>query len=135
MNFGEKIEFDAIDAEILKERAYERNLLPGPRTGDYVMFPCGTLERLNFTLIGTVQTAPRAAAAFYLRGGGGVECAGGLNPRIQVESLKLTEKTLRGEFWFFHHDQVGAHRRVNCETECRVYVTSDPYQGFLRDGF
>jgi hypothetical protein len=124
---------DLTDIAILFRRVAAREATDGPRLGDYVLFPGGQLERFSHDWGDSIQTAP--GGSFFIYRSGEAEFSGGLNPSIPVDKLELTEATLPGSFWFFHHDEPGAGRGVNCTIDCRVYKTSAPYQGFLGKDF
>lgn len=126
-------EFDAIDEAIKTERFAEHEQIEQPRLGDYVLFPTGELERFSCNLGDGIQTSPDGA--FYLSGNGGVSFGGSLNPPTPRDKLDLTDQSLPGSFWFFHHGSVGAGRRVNFQIPCRVYSTTAQYQGYLGKDF
>lgn len=124
-------EFDSQDQEILNGRMANRDQIEGPRLGDYVLFPSGQLERISNKMDGCLQTSPVKSGSFYLFGCGEAQFGGSLNPSIPTDSLALTEEVRSGTFWFFHHDEVGAHRGVTFEIPCRIYETRASYAGYL----
>ena len=125
-------EFDAKDQTIADIRRAHRDRIEGPRLGDYVRFKTGQVERFSNRLTSSLQTSPEKYGSYYLSDSGNTQFSGSLNPPIPLESLSLTEDSLSGEFWFFHHGEVGAHRGVRFTLPCRVYETSADYAGFLR---
>lgn len=127
-------EFDMIDQEILDKRMAARELIDRPRTGDFVRFPSGELERFSHDWEDAFQTSPIHAGSFYLHDHGHGSFSGSLNPAIPSDSLSLTGEKMGGEFWFFHHGSAGAGRGVRFTVPCRVYETSAAYNGFLSAG-
>ena len=125
-------QFDAIDEEIKNSRFAERELIEGPRMGDYILFPTGELERFSHDWGESLQTSP--SGSFHLQGSGHLTC-GGLNPATPLCNIKPTMATLPGLFWFFHHGRAGAGRAVHCSIPCRVFSTSATYEGFLGKDF
>ena len=124
--------FDAKDQAILVERIKTRGAIEGPVTGDFVRFATGEVERLVVRRGVGIQTSP--AGSYYLWHGGDGDFTGGLNPPIPEQTLDLTAETMEGQFWFFHHDEVGPGSRVDFTIPCRVYTTSASYAGFLGAG-
>lgn len=124
-------EFDEIDQKILEECVAARDKIDRPRIGDFVRFPTGQLERFSYDCGDRLQTSPIRAGSFYLGRDGLASFSGSLNPPIPLDSVRLTDETLQGEFWFFHHNQVGAGRGVGFSIPCRVYSTTAAYDGFL----
>lgn len=127
---GCSFSFDDKDQEILDRRMQNRNAFSRPLVGDYVIFPTGEVERFAHDWDTALQTAPKGS--FFLCENGKASFSGGLNPTIPIESLTLTEEMKDGVFWFFHHNYAGAGRATYVTVPCRVYVTSAPYDGFLR---
>jgi len=118
-------EFDAVDAEILKQRELFFNEVQGPRVGDFLRVPEGFL-RFTHDWGDTIQTTLRADhpcygdTSFYLSNG----CAsfsGSLDSGIAKESLHDTGEKKDGSFWFFHHDSAQAHNGVHFKIACRVF--------------
>ncbi len=127
----DSVSFDAIDQEILERRMAVRELIPRPRTGDYVRFPSGEIERFSHDWDVMFQTSPVRAGAFYLHDHGEASFSGSLNPAIPASSLSLSDEKRDGEFWFFHHGRAGADRGVRFNVPCRVYDTKAKYDGFV----
>lgn len=128
------IYLDEIDQEILAKRVACREQINAPRIGDFVLFPTGELERFSHNWGDALQTSP--SGSFYLQGDGeGSLSCGGLNPSTPRNELKLTNASLPGSFWFFHHNSAGAGRGVYFKILCRVYSTSAKYDGFLGQDF
>lgn len=130
----EPVSFDSIDQEILDKRIATRDLIARPRTGDFVRFASGEVERLSHDWQNAFQTSPIRAGSFYLHDHGGSSFSGSLNPLIPADSLSLTDEKMDGEFWFFHHGRPGADRGVRFTVSCRVYETSAKYDGFVTVG-
>ena len=130
----DSVSFDNIDQEILDRRLAAREMIARPRTGDFVRFGHGDIERLSHDWQDAFQTSPIRAGAFYLHDHGEGSFSGSLNPLIPADSLSLTDEKRDGEFWFFHHGHAGAGRGVRFTVPCRVYETSAKYDGFLSAG-
>lgn len=127
-------QLDAQDQELVAAAVLLRDQQPGPRMGDYVLFATGQLERFSHDWGTTIQTSP--GGSFYLSksGIGSLSC-GGLNPGTPTHALEPTTAILPGRFWTFHHGIAGAHRGVDFDIPCRVFVTKAAYAGFLGDAF
>lgn len=123
------LQFDERDEQLRQVRIVARANLAEPLVGDYVLFPGGELERFSHAWETGLQTS--AAGSFHIFKDGNASFSGGLNPSTPRNQLVLTGKMLPGTFWFFHHDEVGAHRGVYCTIPCKVYTTSAPYTGFI----
>lgn len=123
-----------IDQDLVRQRQSLRDSQPGPRLGDYVLFPTGQLERVCLQLAHqrALQTAP--SASFYLYRSGTADASGTFHPAIPEDSLERLPAELEGEFWLFHEDQVGAGRGVTFSLPCRVFTTSAVYCGFSVEG-
>lgn len=126
-----ELQFDATDQAILDRIVAERDQIVGARTGDYVRFPTGELERFSHNWDDVLQTSPEWAGSYYLTSCG-ASFSGSLNPSIPRESLTLSDETKDGKFWFFHHGHAGAGRGVHFTSPCRVFTTNAEYQGFIR---
>jgi len=124
---------DAIDQEIIRKLIITRDQIGKPRIGDYVRFPTGQLERFSHDWGDGLQTS--AGGSFFLCTNGGASFSGGLNPCTPADKLKLTNATLPGSFWIFHHDIAGAGRGVYFKIPCRVFITTAAYDGFLGKDF
>lgn len=127
------MDLDEKDTEILKEIMIVREQIVLPRIGDYVLFPTGELERFSYYGGDGLQTSP--GGSFYLFRNGQASFSGGLNPTTPLDKLTLTDKSLMGTYWFFHHGLAGADRGVYFDISCRVYTTTAEYKGFLSDTF
>lgn len=127
----EHSQLDATDQALLGKLIVAREQIERPRIGDYVRFPTGEVERFSHDWNEGLQTSPVWAGSYYMCSHGNASFSGGLNPSIQVESLALTEESLSGDFWFFHHNEAGAGRGVSFSIPCRVYATTSEYSGFL----
>ncbi len=124
---------DALDQELLAAVVERREQRPGLRLGDYVLFPCGRLERLSDSSGSAVQTTPMGS--FFLYRSGACEYSGGHNPPVPSADLLPTSATLPGDFWFFHHGKVGPGRAVYFRIHCRVFRSTAPYAGLLGAAF
>jgi hypothetical protein len=119
-------EFDAIDADLLAVREQEYNQVVGPRVGDFLRVANGMLRFTHDWGDGIQTTVGRnhpcsGDASFYLSRDGYVSFSGSLDPTISKATLRDTGETLKGSFWFFHHDHPGAGCGVYCEMPCRVF--------------
>lgn len=120
-------EFDERDAAILKTRIEALDTIEGPRTGDFVRFPCGALLRISHRWDDAAQVSEISAGSWYL-GEGHVSFSGSLYPGVPLTSLTRTPEVRDGSCWFFHHGYAGAHCGVNARAQFRVYscnVTSE----------
>lgn len=124
-------QFDKVDAQILLLRSNARRLIDEVLVGDYILFPSGEMERVSNILAAGVQTSPVNFGSFYLGDSGRASFSGSLNPPVPLSSISTTEETIEGEYWFFHHGKVGAHRAVYFKMGSRVFKTSANYKGFL----
>jgi hypothetical protein len=115
--------FDERDAGILAERQARRDGIAGPRVGDFVRMPDGTLRRFTYAWPDGLQTTMQSGGTigFYLGRRGGVSYSGGLDRTIPLERIVSTDEVRVGWFWFFHHDVSGAGRGVEVKALCRVY--------------
>jgi hypothetical protein len=127
--FYRRPQFDHHDAEILEERVTKLNKRSGPRVGDFVRFPNGTVHRFSYIWDfedGSDILAQTADdGSFYLTECGGVSFSGSLYRGVPGESLTRTDEKRNGEVWFFHHNSAGAGCGVHAFVEFRVYETSE----------
>jgi hypothetical protein len=120
------MEFDVVDAEILKQYQRAFDLVPGPRVGDFLRTSDGML-RFTHDWGEDIQTTVKAKhpcygdSSFYL-GEGYASFSGSLDPAISKTLMRDTGETAEGSFWFFHHGFQGAGRGVNFRIPCRVYT-------------
>lgn len=115
---------DEKNASIAAALIAARAAITEPTDGDFVRFATGELERIVTLRDNRMQTAPNGS--FFMYSNGYADFSGGLNPPIPPESLKATEETLEGEFWFYNHGNVG-HRRTDFMVQVRVFETSVPH--------
>ncbi|UJX45742.1 hypothetical protein [Xanthobacter sp. YC-JY1] len=111
--------FDERDAELLALRIAARDAIPGPRIGDYLVFPDGHMERFSYDWGDDIQTSP--GGTFYLDRSGLASFSGGLNEAVLKARMLDTGAALPGSFWFFHHDWRTAHNGVDVTAPCRVF--------------
>lgn len=112
---------DERDRAILAERQAAWNERTGPRVGDFVRFPDGSMARFTHDWGESIQiSCTKYGGSFYL-GHGYASYSGGLEPGIKKEFLVETNETEIGRFWFFHRDWAEAHNGVNVDLGCRVY--------------
>lgn len=131
-----EVKFDEIDQALLDERIAARHSFDEPLNGDFVIFESGEVERFSHIYDdGDAQTSPLWAGSFYLCASGVASFSGSLNPSILRSTVSSTDEKRDGRFWFFHHDQAGAGRGVQCTVPCRVWRTSAPYNGYLTERF
>lgn len=120
--WGERVEFDERDAELLALRQAARDARaeanPGPMLGDVITYPDGTVERVAHHWGDTVQPSS-GQGSHYMSPTGGVEFSGGLDSGIALAHFTRTGR-VEAAFWFFHHDSSGAHRGV----QVTVFVSS-----------
>lgn len=121
--------FDDTDKEILERREALFNARSGPRVGDFVRFPDGTVDRFSHDWGETIQTTK--GGSFYL-GNGYMSFSGGLDPAIDKADLRPTYEMRGGSCWFFHHNYHAAHNGVDVTIPCRVYEYTGPDKRFSR---
>jgi hypothetical protein len=115
-------QFDDRDAAIVAERQHRRDMRPGPRVGDFIRMPDGTLRRFTYAYQDRIQTTdPKSRGSFYLCRTGGMTYSGSLDPSILLTKIVDTGKTRPGSCWIFHHDHPGAGRGVETTVNCRVF--------------
>lgn len=115
---------DATDREILRKRIKLYVARTGPRVGDFVQMPDGSLRRFSHDWGKDIQTTLPATGggSFYLNEDGGVRYSGGLDSAVMKNRLKLiSNRAMPGLFWFFHHGIPRAHNAVQCSINCEVY--------------
>lgn len=115
----------------IKKIINERDAVPGPRLGDYVIVE-GTYERICVLRDdqATVQTTHVDQGGWALLGNGICSFSGAcINfgrsrqfDKIEKRALRATEETKEGRFWTFKDGEVGPGRRVDFTTSCRVFV-------------
>jgi hypothetical protein len=116
-------EFDDRDAEILAQRIQQWQKVDGPRVGDFVHMPDGSLRRFTHDWGDDIQTTCGSFpgdVSFYF-GGDYMSFSGSLDPAIEKAKLTDTGETRDGKAWFFHHDWAKAHNGVSVMVPCRVY--------------
>jgi hypothetical protein len=119
------IDPDEVDAVIAAKKIAAFDAVTRPRVGDFVRMSDGSLERISHDWRDRYQTTDgRFGASFYLSEGS-ASFSGGLNPAIPAALFEDTGLKRIGNFWFFHHDQAGAHRAVGVSFQCRVYRLKD----------
>lgn len=127
----ETSQLDSIDQAYLDQLMIARDGIARPRLGDFVRFPTGEVERFSHDMDDSLQTSPEWSGSYFLWANGNASFSGGLNPPISTESLTLSEESLQGNFWFFHHNSAGAGRGVGFSIPCRTYATTADYRGFI----
>lgn len=129
---------DARDAAILAERIALLDAVEGPRCGDFLRMPDGTMHRVahvypaDWDDMAGVQPnylannwRERFGEGSYYLGRGYVSMSGSLDGWIAASRLTLTSETREGSAWFFHHDHARAHNGVTVSVPFRVYDVSD----------
>lgn len=114
-------ELDATDIGILATLTEKWNRQEGPRVGDYVITPVGTL-RFTYDWGDGIQTttAKFGGGSFYLAPGC-MSYSGALDSAIPKTSLEPTDEVRNGPCWFFSHGWMRANNGVNVTVPCRVY--------------
>ncbi len=115
------------NTELLENRTAMRDEHPGPRVGDYVLFPDDMprdgkyerqVERFSHDWEDALQTSP--GGSWYL-GNGYASFSGSLNRSIPKVRLEDTGEVRLGSFWFFSNDHARAHNGIDVQAPCRVY--------------
>ena len=120
-------EFDDKDAAILAERIAQWTKRNGPRVGDFVHMPDGTLRRFTHDWDDSLQTTcggshPCAGDQSFYLGKGFMSFSGSLDSSIPLERITWMPGEIKeGGCWFFHHDFMTAHNAVYAKVPCRVY--------------
>lgn len=112
-------QFDARDEEIKQARLALFNAIQGPRVGDFVRMPDGSLHRFSHQWPDGFQTS--TSGSFHLSESGYMSFSGGLDPTIPNDRIRETNETKNGFFWFFHHGYMQAHNGVETMAPFRVY--------------
>lgn len=115
--------FDERDQAIKDRRIAKWNLRPGPRVGDYLEYPDGSLRRFTHDWGDAIQVTNKyypEHGSFYFAG---PYCSysGGLDPAINKSRLVYSGRTREASVWFFHHDVAAAHNGITTSIPCRVY--------------
>lgn len=112
--------FDQVDALILSKKIEEREKIKGPRVGDVVIrIDSIAPHRIAYMFDDKYQLS--SGGSFFLDSNGNADFSGSLDYPRKYE-LKMLLRECEHMFWFFHHDEPGAHRGVNCFVKCRVFV-------------
>lgn len=117
---------DERDQAIVDQRMAAVARIPGPRVGDFVLFPDGMERRISYIWPagdgwpGSVQTSELGDGRYYL-GRAGLDFSGSLHPGVSEETLTDTGATREGDAWIFHRDAHRAHNGVDFKAPFRVY--------------
>ena len=122
MTINSQFAFDARDAELHAQGLAIWTTIEGPRVGDFVQLPCGTVARISLLTGHQFQISePRFGASYYWAWWY-CSYSGGHKPILfDRTGLEFTGGMQAGDAWVFHHDQPGANRGVSCSIPCRVY--------------
>lgn len=113
--------FDAHDARLREKGIGIWNNVIGPRVGDYVDFADGRQTRISVISGKQLQiNAPEFGSSFHFLWWY-CSYSGGHGASLKLVDLIDTQTLRDGQVWFFHHDQSGPHRGVNCKIPCRIY--------------
>ena len=120
------MELDERDQKILAERITKWQKLTGPRVGDFVHMPDGTLRRFTHHWGDGLQTTcggthPCAGNQSFYFGGEYMSFSGSLDSLIPLARIADTGECKDGSVWFFHHNHMTAHNGVHAKIPCRVY--------------
>ena len=115
--------------EHLKKCVEAKELIQGPRIGDYIFLKNGNLERFSHDWGDSLQTS--SDGSFCLTSDGTVSFSGGLNPGIQKSKIKETYvdhyndhtgfSGMTGKFWVYYNGRLCANCAVYVNLDCRVY--------------
>jgi hypothetical protein len=117
---------DERDSALLAARIGAWNEGVGPRVGDFLELPDGTMLRFTHDYGEGIQTTCRHASGSFYFGVGYMSYSGPLDPPVDKAALEDTYRTHPGRAWFFHHDYRTAHNGVYVHVECRVFRTAEP---------
>ena len=120
-DFGRPVVPDERDKELARKRlaAWNKRRRSGPRVGDFITMPDGSLQRFSYNWGDTIQTSE--GGSYHIFENGNVSMSGSRNPGVQKDHVENTGKTRMGDFWFFHHDWPEAHHGVGLDLPCRIY--------------
>lgn len=115
---------DAQDIELLLTRGSEFLAVTTPSVGHFVRLADGSFTRLavnHKVRFQGLRADPKESGAFFLYGLD-ADFSGwpGLDP-IYTADLTHSDEYRLGDFWFFHHAETGAGRRVNCRIPVPVF--------------
>lgn len=110
---------------ILKDRIEQYDKIEGPRVGDYLELPFGMFTRFTHAWDDGIQIGG-GSGSYYL-GNGHISYSGGLDPSIEYEFLKPTDKKKDGMVWFFHENSAGGGRGVHFYMPFRVFTLAPEY--------
>ena len=117
-------EFDDRDQAILAARITQWERQAGPRVGDFVHMPDGSLRRFTHHWGDGLQTTcghPCAGDQSFYFAGAYMSFSGSLDSSIDIARITDTGEQKDGKAWFFHHDFMTAHNGVTVTVPCRVY--------------
>ena len=114
---------DSKDRIILVQRWAKREEHQGPRVGDFVEMPDGTLRRFTYDWGEDIQTTCLnfGEGSHYLCDNGVASYSGALDRAIPKAEIIPLEGEHPGRFWIFHHDIPAAHNGVDVVLPCRIY--------------
>lgn len=112
-------ELDAADCTILGHLRVTFDAMPGPRTGDYVVFADDVVRRISHCWDGRVQTSDDGSWYFT---GAHMSFSGGLYPPVPLSTLVDTGRQRPAWAWMFHHGIAKAGNGVDFKVMVRVYT-------------
>lgn len=120
---------DDKDAALLAARIESWEARPGPRVGDFCIWPGGWVERFSYhwdtdSEKGSLQTA--RGGSFHISRDGYASFSGGLEPPVMIKRLRELPEKRPGAFWFFSHEIMGAGRGIDVFMPCRVFKVLAP---------
>jgi hypothetical protein len=121
--------------QILAQRQAEYNKIEGPRLGDFLQLPDGTVTRLAIDCEPFGPTHKQfqtghARGSFYFSGGS-VSYSGTLDLGVMIEKAELElvpDQSMNGEVWIFDQGEVGPHRSVYFPIPFRVFKMREGWE-------
>lgn len=115
---------DDTDAGILERTrsAWVNKIRVRPSSGDFLKQTDGHTVRFCAAQSTYAQTTTALEHSYYIGVFGDVSYSGGLDPGLDYDRIALSNETMLGRFWFFHHGRGGAGRRIDVFLPCPVWL-------------
>ena len=112
---------DDRDVALRDAREQTWNECRGPRVGDWIRMPGGSMRRFTYAWPDGIQTTWEDHDGSFYFGENGASYSGSLDRTIPYDKLVQTDERRWGRFWFFHHNWAQAHNGVHFSIACRVF--------------
>lgn len=107
--------------EILADLLSARQLIEGPRVGDYVVRPNGEYSRFTHDWPEKLQDGGGVYSQYFFVETGDLSYSGSLDSGFDKADLEQTGETKKGQVWFFKNNHRTAHNGIEYMVDCRVY--------------